>query len=108
MSTDILKNAGIVRTDLHCHSCEDQGKPSHFSAAIDFDLDGNHEIECPRCAHIHYRKIKNGRVTSDRYSSDGSATHKVDRRNMWKHATQPIVTSTASAFIRDRLLNKEY
>jgi len=33
------------------------------------DINGNHEIECPHCGHIHYRVVEDGRVTDDRYRS---------------------------------------
>ncbi len=98
---DILKREGLIRTDLYCHNCN-----SNFTAVINHDLDGNHEIECPRCGHYHYRVIKGGIVTSDRYDSD-HRTHVVEKRDMWKSTTQPIVTSTATAFMRDLWLNRE-
>lgn len=101
----LLKREGLVRTELDCHGCSEQGLPNRFIATINHDLDGNHEIECPRCGHIHYRVIKEGRVTSERYSS-GYPTHKIERRNVWKSESLPIVASTASAFIRDSWLNR--
>lgn len=103
--TDLTKQKGLVRTDLYCHNCEDNKLPPNFTAVIDFDLNGNHKIECPRCGHLHFRKVKDGVVTSDRYDRD-SATHVVERKTMWKSTTQPIMTSTASAFLRDRWLNR--
>lgn len=99
--TDLLKQHGLVRTDLYCTNCS-----KNFIAQLDFDLDGNHEVECPYCGHIHFRVIKSGIVSDDRYNSSLS-THKVEKRNMWKSTTQPIITSTASAFLRDRWLNRE-
>ena len=36
---------------------------------MDFEKDGNHEIECPECHHIHYRVVENGRITGVRYRS---------------------------------------
>lgn len=89
-----------VRTDMYCHDC---GK--NFVAVIDFSLDGNHEIHCPWCAHKHFRVVEKGIVTGERYSSDHE-THTVGRRQVWKSACQPIMTSTASAFIRDLWLNR--
>jgi DNA-directed RNA polymerase subunit RPC12/RpoP len=98
---DLYREHGLVRTDVYCHSCT-----KNFIARINFDLDGQHEIECPYCGHLHYRMIKAGVVTNDRYQSD-STTHKVARRDLWKATAQPIMTNTASAFIRDRWLNRE-
>lgn len=103
----LTQNKGKVRTDLECHNCYDHNLPSHFTAVIDYDLNGNHEIECPRCGHIHYRIVKDGKVTGDRHDRD-QRTHVVERKTMWKSTTQPIVSGTASAFLRDRWLNREY
>ena len=103
---DILKNEGLVRTDMHCHSCSEQALPSNFIARIDYNLEGNHEIECPRCGHLHYRVVRKGVVSEDRYNSS-HVVHKVTGRNVWKSATQPVITSTASMFLRDRWLNRE-
>lgn len=101
----LLKREGLARTDMDCHRCSELGYPNQFIAVIDHDLDGNHAIECPRCGHLHYRVVKQGRVTGDRYDSD-RRTHKIDRRNVWKSETRPIISSTASAFLRDRWLQK--
>jgi len=97
------KQSGIVRTDMYCHDCN-----KNFLAHIDYDIDGQHIIECPACGHSHYRKIINGRVTSERYDSDPTTktTRDTTERNMWKSSTIPIETSTVSHFLRDRWLNR--
>jgi hypothetical protein len=41
---------------------------------LDDGLDGNHIITCPKCGHEHYRVIKNGEVTGERYSPYNGAT----------------------------------
>lgn len=51
-------------TTLHCHECG-----SDFTAELDMNINGNHEIECPNCGHIHYRIVEDGRVTGERYRS---------------------------------------
>lgn len=101
----LLKREGLVRTDLDCHGCSEQGLPNKFIATINHDLNGNHEIQCPRCGHIHYRVIQDGVVTSERYKS-GYPTHKVERLDLWRAEDKPIVASTASAFIRDLWLQR--
>lgn len=101
--TSLLKRSGIVRTDMDCHACREKGQSDKFVAELNHDLNGNHKIECPRCAHIHYRVIKDGIVSEERYNS-GYPTHEVKNRNVWKSETVPIVTSTAAAFMRDRWL----
>jgi DNA-directed RNA polymerase subunit RPC12/RpoP len=94
------KNDGLTRTDLFCHACN-----KNFIATLDFSLQGNHAVECPHCGHLHYRKIENGVVTSQRYDSD-SNTHHVPKRHVWKSTTQPMTTSVAHAFIRQRWLER--
>lgn len=51
-------------TEMFCHDCR-----NNFTAELDMDINGNHEIECPHCGHIHYRVVENGRVTGERYRS---------------------------------------
>lgn len=52
------------KTDMYCHECKND-----FLAELDYGLNGNHEIVCPHCKHIHYRVIEDGEVTSERYKS---------------------------------------
>lgn len=102
----ILRRKGLVRTDMDCHGCRELGLPPHFIASIQHDLDGNHEIICPRCGHVHYRVVVNGIVTEERYNSGYPVYKSETMLNMWKAEDKPIVTSTAGAFIRDLWLNR--
>lgn len=105
-STDLLRNVGLTKTDMHCHSCS-----KDFLAIIDYDLNGEHQIECPHCGHIHYRRVENGKVTESRFNTD-SRPRKIteaEERNVWKAKTEPIETrSTADLFLRDLWLRKGY
>ncbi len=94
----------LVRTDMVCTNCS-----KNFIAQLDLGLDGDHVVECPYCWHEHCRTIKSGVVTEARWSSRGNRspnTIMVDRGSVWKSEHEPIVTSMASAFIRDRWLNR--
>jgi DNA-directed RNA polymerase subunit RPC12/RpoP len=92
---------GKTRTSIDCHQC---GKT--FIANLDFHVDGNHVVECPRCGHEHCRTIKKGVVTSERW--DGRANKvQVERRDVWTAPDQAIITSTASAYLRELWLNKD-
>ena len=53
----------IQRQVLNCPECH-----RTFRFNLDFELDGNHEITCPGCGHIHYRVITNGKITEDRFN----------------------------------------
>lgn len=90
-----------VRTDMNCTECR-----RDFIAQLDFGLDGNHVVECPHCGHEHCRVIKDGVVTEDRWSHREQRID-VDKRCVWKSDSQPIVTTMASAFIRDKWLNRD-
>lgn len=96
---DLLKSSSLTRTDMGCTEC---GKL--FVAGLDMGVDGNHIIECPHCRHEHCRVVEGGRVTEDRWSSRHQRVD-VPSKSVWKSEKQPIITSTASAFIRDRWLN---
>lgn len=92
---------GVTNTPLHCHNCD-----KNFVARIDYRIDGNHEIACPHCEHIHFRVITKGRVTDDRFSSDYRNQDTIKPLRLWKHDALPIETSSASHFIRDLWLGK--
>lgn len=89
-----------IRTDMNCTEC---GK--HFIAQLDFGLDGNHIVECPHCGHEHCRVIEAGVVTEERWSSRHQRRD-VDKRCVWKSDSQPVVTSSTAAFIRNAWLNR--
>ena len=51
--------------ELWCHGC------SHYvQFSLDYDLDGRHVLNCPNCGHEHYRIIRRGRITSERWGSN--------------------------------------
>jgi DNA-directed RNA polymerase subunit RPC12/RpoP len=56
-----------VRQELHCHNCE-----RYVQFVIDLSLDGKHVLKCPNCGHEHYRIVRNGRITADRWGQDPS------------------------------------
>lgn len=99
-TTDFLKKTGQHRTPLDCHNC---GK--NFVALLDYDVNGNHIIECPHCTHEHCRVIKDGVVTGERWDSRVQRVD-VPARSVWTHQSLPITTSVASHFIRDRWHNR--
>ena len=64
MDSETARILMIQRQDLHCTNC---GR--HVVFDMDFDLDGNHEITCPECGHVHYRVVQNGLITEERWNS---------------------------------------
>lgn len=101
---DYLRHEGEVRTTLDCHDCSKQ-----FIALLDYDINGNHVMQCPHCGHEHCRVIENGRVTGDRwdsrYGNDRTRDSKRPRR-MWKHNVLQAQTNSTSEFIRNRWLDR--
>ena len=95
-----MKESDPVRTDLNCTECH-----QNFIAQLDMAVDGNHVVECPYCRHEHCRVIEAGVVTGDRWESRVQRVD-VERRHVWKSPTTPAVTSMASAFIREKWLNR--
>ena len=92
---------GMVNTPMYCHNCD-----KNFIARIDYDVDGQHVVECPHCGHEHCRVIKNGSITDDRW--DGRNDNRIDipKRRVWKHNDLLIQTSSASHFLREKWLNR--
>lgn len=97
--TDPLKHKGLVRTDMHCHNCS-----KGFIAEIDYDIDGNHIVECAHCGHEHCRVIQKGVITDDRWDTRMQRVD-ISKRRVWKASDLQMQTSTASEFIRQKWLN---
>ena len=94
-----LDGGGRQRTDMHCHECN-----KTFIAELDFDIDGNHIIECPHCAHEHCRVITQGKITGERWDTRRQRVN-VEARCVWKSSVIQAKASTASQFIRNSWLN---
>lgn len=90
----------MIRTDLYCSECGE-----NFIAQLDEEVDGNHVVECPHCGHEHCRVIEKGEVTDARWDSRRQRID-VNKRCVWKADSQPIQTSTAAAFIREKWLSR--
>lgn len=99
--TNMYQQTGQVNTSLYCHNCT-----KTFIARIDFDLDGQHIVECPFCAHEHCRKIVNGYVTDERWDGHNDNVIRVEKRCVWKHDSLKMETSSASHFIRQKWLDR--
>ena len=97
-----IEGAGLQRTEMYCHNCS-----KNFIAELDFNINGNHIIECAHCGHEHCRTIKEGKITSDRWSDHNNVdTIVVNKRSVWKSTVIQAKSSTVSAFLRERWLNR--
>ena len=97
MSLDPNQDSGLVRTSTYCHDCS-----KNFIAIIDYDIDGDHEIICPYCGHVHCRVIKNGVVTDDRWGSTNGAKVKDRTERVWTHSNLKMASTSTSEFLRNR------
>jgi hypothetical protein len=70
---DTLSAEGVQ--ELWCHACE---KVVQFT--LEHDLDGCHTIICPNCGHDHYRIVRDGLVTGDRWARSMSQYNAVSVR----------------------------
>lgn len=91
----------MQRTDMHCHECS-----KSFVAELDFDINGDHIIECAHCGHEHCRTIKDGKITEDRWGARNHDSHAIRARSVWKSSVIQAQTSSVSQFIRDKWLNR--
>lgn len=62
MTIKMVINITKTRQEIYCHGCQ-----SYIQFEIDLDLNGNHILKCPKCAHEHCRVVRNGEITEDRW-----------------------------------------
>lgn len=91
-----------IRSEIGCHECSKQ-----FVAELDITVDGDYIIECPHCAHEHYRSVRKGKVTEGRWGSQRHQNAKrLGPRSVWKSSVIKAQTSTVAWHIRERWLNR--
>jgi hypothetical protein len=56
-----------TKQELHCHNCQ-----SYVQFDVDMELEGQYILDCPKCGHKHYRVVKNGEITDERWGQDPS------------------------------------
>ena len=81
----------VVKQELHCHNCQ-----QYVQFDMDEEMDGEYEIECPDCGHMHCRVVEKGRITDKRWDS---------RNGNYMSVTAITYSSTS---IMDSLLNYSY
>lgn len=78
-----------MRSDVWCTNCRQQ-----FIAILDLSLNGNHEITCPHCQHVHYRVVRDGEVTEDRWRSSAGPTYVVTTSATLNFSASTATTTT--------------
>jgi len=69
---------------------------------LDFEIDGNHVLECPECGHEHCRVITDGKITGDRWDS---------RNGSWTNVSTTAsytLTSTMMDYLNNTAFNVTY
>lgn len=80
----------IERQELYCHGCD-----KYIQFDVDMSLNGNHMFKCPNCGHEHYRVVKDGKITEDRYNP-GFATYQVSTNSITWTITSTFTTYTTT------------
>lgn len=55
------------RQELFCHNCN-----GYVQFDDDMTIDGPRLLVCPRCRHRHYRVVRGGQITEERWGQDPS------------------------------------
>ena len=92
-----------MRQELNCTECG-----GHVRFEMDFELDGNHEIKCPECGHLHYRVIKDGQVTDDRWNPNYTVYITTDVTYSIIFGTDPVAVADSNAIAFDTASEASY
>lgn len=65
VSRPVSVEGSRVEVEFWCGECE-----HYIYVKINSALDGNHVMVCPQCGHKHYRLVKRGIITADRYNEN--------------------------------------
>lgn len=91
-----------VRTEIDCHNCG-----GFFWWDYEDDINGNFKIICPKCGHDHYRVVRNGVVTDERWDrSPSQNTQTVFISSAAYHTTAyETYGSTGSSYFQTAWMN---
>ena len=87
------------RHELHCHACD---KYVRFN--MDLSVDGNYKIDCPNCGHDHYRVVRNGKVTDNRWGQSASQQW-VSLPGTFYMNTMTATSTSGNSFLADSWSN---
>jgi len=87
-------------TEFYCHECN-----GYIKIELDYSINGNHVVNCPKCGHEHCRVIENGKVTDDRWGQRNrnvvnytATMASYSGTSMYTSSTAGTTTSTASSY----------
>ena len=58
--------------EFNCYICA-----HYLYPRMNMELDGNYVVHCPNCGHKHYRTIKGGYITEDRFDKASEMKHEL-------------------------------
>lgn len=50
------------KIEFQCTECH-----KIFDFNLNIGLNGNYRVHCPNCGHVHYRQVKEGKITDTRF-----------------------------------------
>jgi hypothetical protein len=62
--SDYANTGRRATIEFYCQECD-----HYLYVRISLALDGNHIIRCPNCNHKHYRLVRRGIITKERFDS---------------------------------------
>lgn len=90
-----------VTFEFCCTECK-----KYFDIKLNTELSGNYRIHCPNCDHIHYRTIKDGKITDTRFPDNHESIliedikpMKSSCRDEQKEKVADIDTNSVSSFL---------
>lgn len=85
----------IERQELHCHNCD-----NYVQFNLDLSRDDNYVLDCPKCGHKHYRVVRDGKITDERWGQDPSQNqggYTPNTQTQWTTISATTVTVTATS-----------
>lgn len=82
----------VERQELHCHNC---GNYVQFN--LDLSRNDNYVLDCPKCGHKHYRVVKDGKITDERWGQDPSQNQGWGTQTQWTTVSAATITVTATS-----------
>lgn len=86
----------IEPQELYCHNCD-----GYVQFTLDLSVDGKYKLKCPNCGHTHYRFVRDGRITEERWGSSNLPSYSIGvyattySTASWSSATTTISGSWA-------------
>ena len=88
-----------MRQELYCHACD------RYVQFNEPEVDGRLVITCPNCGHEHYRVVRGGVITEDRWGSSNASLPTVWATSATTSATSYTSSSSSDYYLGNSWLN---